>query len=85
MPSGNVVLTPTILRLLGIRIDDAMDERVLEEALHGGPDPDSVRWHTEVHNAERKIGRMVYQQHIVVSRVGTTTYVEEGRASLDAR
>ncbi len=39
LPSGNVDLTPTALRLLGQDVPSHMDGRILEEALADGPDP----------------------------------------------
>ena len=81
-PSGNVDLAPTILRVLGIGEGESMDGRALEEALADGPDPGSVHWSTEVHKSEREVDRGVYRQQITMSRVGTTTYVDEGRATL---
>jgi arylsulfatase A-like enzyme len=37
VPTGNVDLAPTLLRLLGIRIPSSMTGRVIEEALRSGP------------------------------------------------
>jgi arylsulfatase A-like enzyme len=84
-PSGNIDLTPTILRILGISTETFMDGRALEEALVGGPEPEEVEWSTEIHNAERKVGDKVYRQQIKVSRVGDTSYVDEGNSTLGRR
>jgi phosphonoacetate hydrolase len=84
-PSGNIDLTPTILRNLGISTETFMDGRALEEALVGGPEPEEVEWSTEIHNAERKVGDKVYRQQIKVSRVGDTSYVDEGNSTLGRR
>jgi len=82
-PSGNVDLAPTILALLGIDIPGKMDGRVLSEALAHGQDPNPVEWSTEAHTAKRTVAGGVYTQGITVSRVGSTTYVDEGNATLD--
>ena len=79
-PTGNVDLAPTALSILGLPGGESMDGRVLEEALVDGPDPDSVESTTETHRAERELGHARYCQEIVVSRVGTTTYVDQGSA-----
>jgi predicted AlkP superfamily pyrophosphatase or phosphodiesterase len=84
-PSGNIDLAPTILRTLGISTEACMDGRVLEEALAGGPEAREVEWSIELHNAERKVGGKVYRQQITVSRVGNTTYVNEGNSTLGRR
>ena len=85
VPSGNVDVTPTILRLLGIDLPDSMDGRVLEEALVYGPPADEVEWSAESHTAERVVDGGVYRQRIAVSRVGATTYVDEGNATSPGR
>ena len=82
-PTGNVDLAPTILKVLGLGGGDAMDGRVLEEALADGPDPDSIPRTTEVHTAERTTAMGSYRQQISVSRVGSTHYVDQGQAALD--
>ena len=82
-PSGNVDVAPTILRILGITTAEAMDGRPLSEALDGGPNNNSVDRSTKVYKAERRVDGGVYQQQITVSRVGSTTYVDDGFASLD--
>ena len=57
-----------------------MDGRVLEEALDGGPDPDSVESDTETFSAERELGHARYRQEITTTSVGKTTYVDQGSA-----
>ncbi len=84
-PSGNIDLAPTILRILGISGDNGMDGRVLEEALTNGPDPAEVDWSTELHNTERRLSEKVYRQQIKISRVGNTTYVDEGNSTFGWR
>ena len=84
-PSGNIDLAPTILRILGISGGNGMDGRVLEEALANGPDPAEVDWSTELHNTERRLSEKVYRQQIKISRVGNTTYVDEGNSTFGWR
>lgn len=78
IPTGNVDLAPTTLRILGLPGGDSMDGRVLEEALADGPDPGSVNSTTEVYEAEREIDNGGYRQQITISKVGKTTYVDQG-------
>ena len=93
-PTGNIDLAPTVLHLSGgngtvggVR----MNGRVLHEALKGSEDPEgSVNpgepdWTTELHNAERRIGDLVYRQQIQLCRVGDTTYLEQGSSTLGPR
>lgn len=82
VPSGNTDLAPTILRLLGVPGEEQMDGRVLEEALAGGPGA-VPRWSEQVHGAVHSLGRRTYRQQLRLSRVGKTTYVDEGSAWLE--
>ena len=43
MPTGNVDIAPTLLRLLNLDIAKTMTGRVIEEGLRTGPAPSSVR------------------------------------------
>jgi len=78
IPSGNLDLAPTILRILGISGGSDMDGRVLEEALAGGASGNDMGWSSEVHYAAFSLGEETYRQEIKVSTVGATSYVDEG-------
>lgn len=78
-PTGNIDLAPTILHLLGIDEGADMHGRILREALADGA---AVEWQTDTHRAERRIGAAAYRQHITVSHVDGTTYVDEGNGML---
>ena len=82
-PSGNIDLAPTVLEVLGLPGEEAMDGRVLREAFRDGPGPGSIDWTTETHAASRKLATGAYSQQISVSRVGATVYADEGRARRD--
>ena len=84
-PSGNIDITPTVLRILGYSSRPATDGRILEEALTGGPRVDRVEWSRELHNAERMMDEQVYRQQIKVSMVGDAVYVDEGSSTLGTR
>jgi arylsulfatase A-like enzyme len=43
IPTGNVDLAPTLLRLLGLPVPKTMTGRVIEEGLRNGPAPGSMR------------------------------------------
>jgi arylsulfatase A-like enzyme len=72
-PVGNVDVTPTILALLGLPGDAALDGRVLAEALEGGPDPEQVAMETRVHTVEAGTYRAFLQE----SAVGSRRYVDK--------
>jgi hypothetical protein len=42
VPTGNVDLAPTVLNLLGIKVPDSIDGRIVREALKKGPSPSYV-------------------------------------------
>lgn len=80
-PTGNIDVAPTALRLLGLPTPDDMDGRALAEALAGGPD--TVSWSTHVITAERETEGHAYRQYVRVSRVGGTTYLDEGNGRVE--
>ena len=71
-PTGNIDLAPTILRLLGIEGNAAMDGRVLTEALEGGGEAPATDCKT--YSAESG----AYRQEVQISTVGSTGYVDWG-------
>ena len=77
MPSGNVDLAPTILRILGITSQQQMDGRILSEAM--------IDSSTSEPNAEPKTVEATkdfatgsWQQSLKIFRVGSTIYLDEG-------
>ena len=75
-PSSNVDVAPTILRLLGISTEGAMDGRPLKEAMvEGSP----VEWDTEVADATSRVAGVTYSQELTVSRAEGTLYPDHGR------
>ena len=93
-PTGNIDLAPTVLHLSGGNGAPGavgMNGRVLYEALkdsdnlEGGENPGEPDWNTELHNAERRAGDLVYRQQIQLCRVGDTTYLEQGSSTLGER
>ena len=93
-PTGNIDLAPTVLHLSGGNGAPGavgMNGRVLYEALkdsdnpEGGENPGEPDWNTELHNAERRVGDLVYRQQIQLCRVGDTTYLEQGSSTLGER
>ena len=75
-PSGNFDIAPTALSLLGLPIPEDMDGRILVEGLIGGPE--SVEWTSTSSSAERTLEGRMYCQQVRVSRVGKTSYLDEG-------
>ena len=84
-PSGNTDLAPTIFRILGIDSGSPMDGRVLDESLvKGAPGEPGVT--SETYEAERPVSSSeggTFRQQVGVSRVGNTTYVDDGNATTD--
>lgn len=83
IPSGNTDLAPTVLSILGISSSEHLDGRVLREALILGPEPSTINWSQELFQAERSLADKLYRQEISISRVGDTTYVDQGCAFID--
>jgi arylsulfatase A-like enzyme len=79
LPSGNVDLAPTILKILGIAAPP-MDGRVLSEAMidPGGKKPPVE---TKTLEATRKFSSGSWKQTLQVSKVGSTIYLDQGNAA----
>src|SRR6266516_4302994 len=79
LPTGNTDLAPTILRILGITPPQQLDGRILSEAMvkvdrsTTGP-----RSETKTIDAVRDFPSGTWRQTLKISRVGSTTYLDEG-------
>lgn len=80
MPTGNVDLAPTILRILNVKQPVPMDGRVLQEAMTGASGSLDVRVHTQTLEASDTEGATLWHQYLVRSQVGSTVYYDEGNA-----
>ena len=78
-PSGNSDVTPTVLRVLGMKSDQPLDGRVLREALveEKGEAP---KTEPQVMRAKRDVGKKVWEQYLKVSTVEGRRYNDEGNA-----
>jgi arylsulfatase A-like enzyme len=77
LPSGNVDLAPTILKILGIALPHPMDGRVLSEAMVK-IDMQPLKPQTETIEATKSFSSGTWQQALHISRVGSTTYLDDG-------
>lgn len=77
LPSGNVDITPTVLRVLGVRADVPFDGRPLVEALRTGDLPEASACHGGTRVIERRRRRGV--QRLLLEEVGHTRYLAELR------
>ena len=83
LPSANVDVAPTVLRLLGLNAPGKFDGRVLSEAMSG--ESASVAAKTETVEASRKFQNSEWRQHLRLSHVGDFTYIDEGNGSFDSK
>ena len=83
LPSGNIDLAPTVLHLLGLESPHKLDGRILFEAMTGDSAP--LRAVTETLEVTRKFPFGQWRQHLHVSRVGETFYLDEGNGTFDTR
>lgn len=78
LPSGTIDVMPTVLHLLGYAIPASVEGRVLCEALAHSPAQPELPVKTHTYSAEAATAVGVYRQHLTVTRVGSTTYLERG-------
>jgi arylsulfatase A-like enzyme len=83
LPSGNVDLAPTILRILGIAVPQQLDGRILSEAMTNIDAP-TLKPETKTIEAAKDFGSGAWRQSLQISRVGSTEYVDEGNGSFVA-
>jgi arylsulfatase A-like enzyme len=82
LPSGNVDLAPTILRILGIKPQQEMDGRVLSEAIvNVNHVPAGKKTETKTIEAKKDFTAGIWRQSLRISRVGSTIYLDEGNGA----
>ena len=83
LPSGNIDLAPTILRILGIASAGRLDGRVLSEAMTFGG-TQTLPAQTKMIEASREFPSGKWRQSIKVSKVGMKRYLDEGNGVFTA-
>ncbi len=82
LPTGNVDLAPTILRILGITPRQKLDGRVLSEALvKVDPATAGLKPETKTIEAIKDFPAGTWRQSLQISRVGSTEYLDEGNGA----
>ena len=74
VPTGNVDLAPTLLRLLGLNIPASMTGRVIEEALRNGPSISSLKVDRVTETVKTPDGNYELTAHL--SRAAGRTYLD---------
>jgi arylsulfatase A-like enzyme len=82
LPSSNVDIAPTVLHLLGLEPPGKFDGRVLSEAMN--ENSVAAKSTTQTTEAERKFSEGTWRQHLRVSKVGETTYFDEGNGAFES-
>jgi arylsulfatase A-like enzyme len=83
VPSGNIDVAPTVLHVLGLDGTNKFDGRILSEAMSESTST-APKATTETAEAQRKFPAGKWRQHLRISRVGETTYFDEGNGSFAA-
>jgi arylsulfatase A-like enzyme len=79
LPSSNVDIAPTVLHILGLEAPHKFDGRVLVEAME--EKAERIEPLTKTMQANRKFPNGQWQQHLRVSLVGETVYIDEGNGA----
>ena len=79
LPSGNVDLAPTILQILRITPPDKMNGRILSEAMTVTIPSEQPQ--TKRIEAMKHFSSGTWRQSLQISRVGSTTYLDEGNGA----
>jgi predicted AlkP superfamily pyrophosphatase or phosphodiesterase len=86
LPSGNVDLAPTILRILGITPPQQLDGRILSEAMVSmDPATPGLKPETKTIEAANDFPLGSWRQSLQISRVGSTIYFDEGTGEFSAK
>jgi len=76
IPSGNIDVAPTVLSMLGLKTLEAMDGRVLVEALADSKPVPAVR--TQELETQSDLGDFTWRQTLRLTTVGKITYLVDG-------
>jgi arylsulfatase A-like enzyme len=82
LPSSNVDIAPTVLRILGLESSHKFDGRVLAEAMN--EKAERIEPLTKTLQAGRKFPGGEWQQHLRLSHVGETVYIDEGNGAFSS-
>jgi len=86
LPSGNVDLAPTILRILGITSLRKLDGRILSEAMtDSDPATATLKPENKMIEATKTFPSGNWRQSLQISRVGSTIYLDQGNGAFDAK
>ena len=86
LPSGNVDLAPTILRILGITSLRQLDGRILSEAMtHSDAATATLKPENKVIEATKAFPSGSWRQSLQISRVGSAIYLDQGNGAFDAK
>jgi arylsulfatase A-like enzyme len=84
LPSGNVDLAPTILRILGITPPQQLNGRILSEAM-SNVDVLALKLETKKIEATKNFPSGSWRQSLQISRVGSTIYLDEGNGAFSPK
>lgn len=79
IPSANIDLAPTVLHLLGIQAPHKFDGRILAEAMEGRSD--KIEPTSRTLEAHRKFPSGEWRQHLDISLVRETVYIDKGNGA----
>ena len=77
LPTANIDVAPTILRILGLTPNEPLDGRVLTEAL-AGAGAAAAQPETKIVEAKATVGGKEWRSYLKFTQLGDHTYLDEG-------
>lgn len=84
LPTSNVDVAATIMHILGLAAPQPLDGRVVSEAMSGRDKSQPKVEHQPI-EASRDFANGTWRQRLDISKLGASSYIDEGRGAFEAK